>query len=67
MGSYEGSGSQTDKTPAAKSPYMSFGLAFYQSNLSTHVVIHSFTSILIEYVNRLTRVMATILVDFKSY
>jgi hypothetical protein len=41
MGSNEGRGPQTDKTPAAKSLYKSiffittFGVAFYQSNLST--------------------------------
>jgi hypothetical protein len=41
MGSWDGRGPQTDKTPAAKSLYrsifliMTFGIAFYQSNLST--------------------------------
>jgi hypothetical protein len=37
MGSKEGRGPQTDKTPAAKSLYRSkttFGIAFYQSNFS---------------------------------
>jgi hypothetical protein len=38
MGSYEGRGPQTDKTPVAKVPFMTFGIAFYQSNLSMELV-----------------------------
>jgi hypothetical protein len=47
MGSQEGTGPQTDKTPAAKSlTGQFFGIAFYQSNLSTGGVIPSVLKVL---------------------